>query len=100
MEIPSSCAGRWDDSHRFVMRRGMPPQLFRDFRIETFSDGRWKILTEVSNNWQRMIVLEFKEDIPAEKLRITLNRTWGDPRAHLYQISVYKNTIYKEEVKR
>ncbi|MCI5530012.1 MAG: FAD-dependent oxidoreductase [Blautia sp.] len=101
MEIPSSCTQRWDESHRFAMRKGMPPQLIREFRVDVFEDGEWKYLAKVSNNWQRMLVLDFEKDISAEKIRITFDRTWGDSRAHLYQISVYKNkiTFEKEEVK-
>lgn len=92
-EIPSSCGQRWDESHKFVLRKGMPPQLAKELLVDVFEDGQWKRLAEVSNNWQRMIVLGFDERISAKKLRITVSRTWGDPRAHLYQISVYKNKI-------
>ncbi len=92
-EIPSSCGQRWDESHKFALRSTMPPQLIRAFSIDIFEDGQWKKLAEVSNNWQRMIVLGFEKEILAQKLRVTVNQTWGNNRAHLYQISVYKNKM-------
>lgn len=92
-EIPSSCGQRWDESHKFALRSTMPPQLIKELTVDIFEDGQWKQLAEVSNNWQRMIVLGFDRKISARKLRITVNRTWGDARAHLYQISVYKNKM-------
>lgn len=96
-EIPSSCGQRWDESHKFALRSTMPPQLIRALSVDIFENGEWKTLTEVSNNWQRMIVLGFDQEVSAQKLRITVNQTWGDTRAHLYQISVYKNRINVSE---
>ena len=92
-EIPSSCGTRWDDSHRFSSRQGMPPQLVRDLQVEVFADGKWSCIHKVRNNWQRMVILDSDEKCKAEKVKITVNRTWGDPRAQLYQINIYKNKI-------
>lgn len=89
MEIPSSCAGRWDETHKFTIRRGMPPQLVKAFTIEYYQDRKWMHFSTVKENYQRMAVVKGDTAVSAEKLRITVDATWGDPRAQIYQVRVY-----------
>ncbi len=95
-EIPSSCAERWDESHRFTMRRGMPPQLMRDFKISIFREGRWEDIRYIRDNWNRLAIIQFREPVSARKLKITACDIWGREGAQIYQICVYNNRIQKE----
>ncbi len=97
MEIPSSCAGRWDESHKFTLRNTMPPQLARELSVEVYSREQWIEISRVCDNWNRLLVLDFDRTVTAEKLRINFKRSWGDSRAQLYQISIYKNKINEEK---
>lgn len=90
MEIPSSCAGRWDENHKFTIRKGMPPQLIRAFDVVCYKDGAWKLFAAVRENYQRMVILENQSAIEAQKVKIIVKDTWGDPRAQIYQIRVYE----------
>lgn len=90
MEIPSSCAGRWDENHKFTIRKGMPPQLIREFDVVYYKDGEWKLFSAVRENYQRMVIIKSPSAVEAEKLKIIVRDTWGDPRAQIYQIRVYE----------
>ncbi|WP_285825372.1 FAD-dependent oxidoreductase [Schaedlerella arabinosiphila] len=89
MEIPSSCAGRWDEKHKFTIRKGMPPQLVKGFSIEYYRDGSWMHFFTVKENYQRMAVVKRETAVEAEKVRITVEETWGDLRAQIYQVRIY-----------
>ncbi len=97
MEIPSSCAGRWDESHKFTRRSAMPPQLARELSVEAYHEGAWGEIYKTCDNWNRLLVLEWDKTVTAEKLRVNFKRSWGDPRAHLYQISIYRNKMNEEK---
>lgn len=97
MEIPSSCAGHWDESHKFTLRSTMPPQLARELSVDAYCGEQWVEISRVCDNWNRLLVLDFERTVTAKKLRINFRRSWGDARAQLYQISIYKNKINEEK---
>lgn len=90
MEIPSSHAGRWEEHHKFAPRTGMPPQLMRTFRLEAWQEGEWRTVARCSENWRRNVVLLLEHPIITNRMRLVCEANWGNPRAHLFQIRVYK----------
>lgn len=92
-EIPSSCAQRWDESHRFTARRGMPEQLIKSFKIYGFLEGQWREIAYEKENWNRMAVVKFETLVRAEKLKIEICDIWGEEKAQIYKVSVYRDFI-------
>ena len=67
----------------------MPPQLVKGFSIEYYRDGSWMHFSTVKENYQRMAVVKRETAVEAEKVRITVEETWGDLRAQIYQVRIY-----------
>lgn len=89
LELPSSHPGRWDEHHKFAPRAGMPPQLMRRFRLEALLGGSWQTVARCAENWQRLVRLETGAPVTAAAVRLVCEATWGDERAHLFEIRVY-----------
>lgn len=75
----------------------MPTQLARELSVEAYHEGAWKEIYKTCDNWNRLLVLELDKTVTTKKLRVNFKRSWGDPRAHLYQISIYRNKINEEK---
>lgn len=90
IELPSSHARNWEQSHRFAARCGMPPQLIRDMVLTARrGDGQTVTLTALHEQHQRLIVLRLPEPVLLTRLRLESMRTWGDLPPAVYQIRVY-----------
>lgn len=89
MELPSSHAHRWDEHHKFTPRAGMPPQLMRRFRLEVPGPEGWHTVARCKENWQRMVRLDTGKPVTATAVRLVCEETWGDERAHLFEMRVY-----------
>jgi hypothetical protein len=88
-EIPSSIQCSIDPHHFFTPRRGMPPELIKDFRIEIRRDGGWTVAGTVRDNWRRQVSFFFPEKTRGDALRIVIESTYGSPRAEIFEIEVY-----------
>ena len=62
------------------------PQCPRDYALEVFANGKWQRVAEVKDNYQRLRRHQFAEILTAEKLRIVVTATNGDPSAAIYEI--------------
>lgn len=66
----------------------MPRELVRDYTVEVRSGGVWRTVAKVSENMLRHRIHEFpSENIDA--VRVTVERTWGDPLSRILEIRVY-----------
>ena len=90
MEIPSSRTDHWEDHHKFAARKGMPPQLMRDVSVQTLTENGWRTVARCTGNWRRLLERSAGESVTATALRLVCEKTWGDERAHLFEVRVYR----------
>jgi hypothetical protein len=88
-EIPSSVQCSLDPHHYFSPRRGMPPELAKDYRVELRREGAWTAVGQVRDNWLRRSCFSFPENSRGDALRIVFESTYGSPRAEVFEIEIY-----------
>ncbi|WP_455383409.1 FAD-dependent oxidoreductase [Salinispira pacifica] len=65
-------------------------QCVSDYRIAVAgSDGEWTEVVEVVGNYQRRRVHNLGKPTPASRVRVTVQKTNGDPSAAVYEIRCY-----------
>ena len=69
----------------WTIKRPGVPQCVKDYDLEVFSGGRWITVARERGNFMRRRVHRFGRT-DAEKLRVTVLATWGDPSARIVQI--------------
>lgn len=90
MEIPSSRAAKWTESHNFTARTGMPPELVKSFTVEALGpDGQWQVLCREEKNWRRHYILALPAAVEATALRVTVTATYGSAHAQIFEIRAY-----------
>ena len=65
------------------------PQCPRDYAIQAWVGGRWQEVVEVKDNYQRLRRHKLSAPVAAEKIRVTVLVTNGDPSASIYEIRCY-----------
>lgn len=76
MELTSSRCERWDKSHHYAARRGMPESLVRSYRLLADTPQGVRVLAQEADNGQRLRVHRFEPtDVRALTLEIT--QTYG-----------------------
>ena len=76
MELTSSRCETWDPHHHYAARRGMPPQLVRDYRLTVRGPEGECTVAEVSGNNQRRRFHRF-EPIMCTELALRVTATYG-----------------------
>lgn len=76
MELTSSRCETWDPHHHYAARRGMPPQLVRDYRLTVRGPEGERTVAEVSGNNQRRCFHRF-EPIMCTELEVRITATYG-----------------------
>lgn len=76
MELTSSRCETWDPHHHYAARRGMPPQLVRDYRLTVRGPEGERTVAEVSGNNQRRRFHRF-EPIMCTELALRVTATYG-----------------------
>ena len=91
MELPSSRARHWDESHHFTPRTSMPGQLLRDLRLAVRRpDGGWETVAAWTDNCQRLLTVRLPRDTTTSALRLWADRTWGEQSAAVFEIRAYR----------
>ena len=91
MELPSSRARHWDESHHFTPRTSMPGQLLRDLRLAVRRpDGSWETVQTWKDNCQRLLTVRLPRDTTTSALRLWADRTWGEQSAAVFEIRAYR----------
>ena len=67
---------------------GVPKELVRDFYVELINDGETIEKSEVKNNCQRLVKLNF-DSVLCDTVKVTFTKTWGDLCVRLFEIRVY-----------
>ena len=65
-----------------------PPRLVKAYKVEALVSGQWQTLVTVDDNELRHRVHQFPET-ELTALRVTVNATWGDPSARIFEIRLY-----------
>ncbi len=68
------------------------PETARDYEIQTpdpGKDGEWVSLLRVEENYQRRRVHRLSTPVQADRLRVVIHATNGEPSAGLYEVRVY-----------
>jgi hypothetical protein len=65
------------------------PECPRDYAIEVWTPGGWRRVVEISGNYQRSRRHVFAEPVLAEKLRVLVTATNGDPSASICEVRCY-----------
>lgn len=61
------------------------PLCVKDYTVEVFDGSMWITVAEITGNFMRKCNHRF-EAMTAEKLRVTVKETWGDPSARITEI--------------
>ncbi len=77
------------DSFNARMIRGPQPETVRDYVLEVRSQGQWREIIRVHDNYLRKVVHQFSPT-EADAIRLTVLRTNGDRQARVYEIRAYE----------
>jgi hypothetical protein len=65
------------------------PQCAKDYEVQAEIDGSWETVIQVTENYQRRRKHVLERPVTAQKLRVVITASNGDPSAALYEIRVY-----------
>lgn len=88
MEIPSSISKISSEHHGFARRRGAPVELVKSFRVLRWADNGWTELAAVSDNYQRLCVVNFPP-VRTSRIKIQFLETCGSPYAEVFEVRAY-----------
>ncbi|MEA2063787.1 MAG: FAD-dependent oxidoreductase [Gemmatimonadota bacterium] len=77
-----------EDRFNAAMVEGPQPETVKNYRIEFFHDGAWKLLRRVSGNYQRKRVHSFGGQ-RLSKIRLAIEATNGVPEARVFEVRCY-----------
>jgi hypothetical protein len=85
------------DTNLHLDHRAFPPfhrikECVRDYAVQVERDGRWETVVEVAGNYQRRRIHRFEpagRRVVAQRLRIEVRATNGEPTARIYEVRVY-----------
>ena len=80
----------FDPDFATVRASPRPRSLVKSYVVEGLVDGKWVRLGGDSTNQLRHRVHHFLP-ISLDALRVTVNETWGDPSARIFEIRAYGN---------
>lgn len=93
MELPSSRAQYWEESHHYVPRTGMPPRLVKHIQVEALDGGgAWRAVWSTGENHQRLVVMRFPTPVETTALRLRFPETWGGWGPAVYEVRAYGPT--------
>lgn len=70
-------------------RRGVPPELVRDYKVSLYSGGKVIFEKAVTDNFQRMNAIEVYDGM-YDKVSVTVTATNGCEDVHIYEIGLYE----------
>ncbi|NOU67213.1 FAD-dependent oxidoreductase [Paenibacillus sp. LMG 31461] len=75
--------------HAFRTSEEVRTELVKDYRLEAWADGEWKVLQRVTNNRKRTRRLQLEAAIATNRLRLVVEATNGCPCAEVVEVRVY-----------
>lgn len=76
-------------SWEFTPEDRMVPESIRDYQMQVLENGKWKVIADVQNNYQRRRIHHF-QTLETSKIRIMVSATNGDPSARIYEVRAYQ----------
>lgn len=67
---------------------GVPSELVRDFSVELISNGVVVEKSEIKDNCQRLVKLNF-DAVICDTVNVTFTKTWGDLCVRVFEIRIY-----------
>ncbi|MBR6694354.1 MAG: FAD-dependent oxidoreductase [Clostridia bacterium] len=67
---------------------GVPSELVRDFSVELISNGVVVEKSEIKDNCQRLVKLNF-DSVICDTVKVNFTKTWGDLFVRVFEIRVY-----------
>ncbi len=67
------------------------PECVRHYRVEVETDGNWRELYTVRDNWQRLRSYKEPAGVRCRALRLTVESAWASPGARVARIGVYND---------
>ncbi len=68
--------------------RGPQPETICDYEISAYTGNKWTTIVQTENNYQRRVE-HIVQSVFTDRLRLTINKTNGDPLARLFEIRCY-----------
>ena len=65
----------------------LPEMLTQGFEIQAKNGGEWTTIFSETNNFHRLVTPGV-ETFEAEAVRLKINSTWGDSKAHIYSLEI------------
>lgn len=75
--------------HAFRTSDEVRPELVKDYRLEAWIEGKWKVLQRVKSNRKRTRRQQLDERIVTDRLRLVVESTNGCPCAEVVEVRVY-----------
>ena len=71
------------------MIKGMPPSLVKDFTLTLFEEGKQVFCKKITENCQRLCVIDLPYAVNADRVRIGIDATYGDDTAKIFEVRIY-----------
>ncbi len=69
---------------------GMPSMLAREFSVEVRdAEGHWRAAAQVSDNHNRLHLIDLPDTDPVTGCRLRLGRSWGGGASHVFSFDVH-----------
>ena len=66
-------------------KKPSPAKCVKDYTVEVFDGSSWHTVADITDNFMRKRTHTF-EPISAQKIRLTVTATWGDPSARIMEL--------------
>lgn len=71
------------------MIKGMPPSLVKDFTVRLLKDGETVYQKDITDNWQRLAVIDTGKPVVADQALVEIHSTYGDNTAKIFEVRLY-----------
>ena len=71
------------------MVKGMPPKLVKDFRVSLMNGTETVFSKKITDNAERLCVINTEEKIKADSVLIQIDATYGSKNAGIFEVRVY-----------
>ena len=71
------------------MIKGMPPSLVKDFTVRLLKDGETVYQKDITDNWQRLAVIDTGKPVIADQALVEIHSTYGDNTVKIFEVRLY-----------
>ena len=77
----------------WLNRQTVMPDLVKDYDVQVREGGDWRTICEARGNYQRRRVHTLDRAVTTDALRLVVRATNGTPRAQVYEVRAYAETV-------